>query len=112
MIRGLRGVALAGGLALTLAAGMAARPAPHARSWWQDPAAIRRGAHDVATGSCISCHPLAGVSNAGEAIDLSHEGSRRSLPWLLHELAHPTSQRPPIPPGQLRDIAAYLKSLR
>ncbi len=80
--------------------------------WWADHAAIARGARDVATGSCISCHPLAGVSEAGAAVDLTHVGRRRSVPWLLHELAHPTSARPPIAPGQLRDIAAYLANLR
>jgi mono/diheme cytochrome c family protein len=100
-----------GSLVVLLSAAALVRPGHQGMAWWTDPAAIRRGAHDVATGSCISCHPLAGVSNAGAAIDLTHEGRRRSLAWLLHELAHPTSRRPPIPPGQLRDIAAYLKSL-
>jgi mono/diheme cytochrome c family protein len=77
-----------------------------------DPAAIRRGAYDFATGSCISCHALAGVSNAAGAVDLTHEGRRRSATWLLHEITHPTSDRPPTPPGQERDLAAYLASLR
>ncbi len=85
-------------------------PAPTAR--WVDARAIGRGARDFATGSCISCHALAGVSDSTAAINLTHEGSRRSVRWLLHELAHPTSQRPPIPDGQLRDIAAYLASRR
>ena len=97
---------------IALGAALAAGRPPAPAAWWTDRAAIGRGAHDVATGSCISCHPLAGVSEAGGAIDLTHEGRRRSLPWLVHELAHPTSARPPIPPGQLRDIAAYLLSLR
>ncbi len=81
-------------------------------AWWVDARAIGRGARDFATGSCISCHALAGVSDSTAAIDLTHEGSRRSIPWLLHELAHPTSQRPPIPDGQLYDLAAYLASRR
>jgi mono/diheme cytochrome c family protein len=88
-------------------------PHTHApRPWWTDPAAIRRGYRDFATGPCISCHTIVGVSSAGGAADLTHEGRRRSIRWLLHELAHPTSLRPPIPRGQLRDLAAYLESLR
>lgn len=87
-------------------------PAHSDTSWQSDPAAIRRGAYDFATGSCISCHALAGVSNAAGAIDLTHEGRRRSATWLLHEITHPTSDRPPTPPGQERDLAAYLASLR
>jgi mono/diheme cytochrome c family protein len=86
-------------------------PSHASRPWWTDPAAIRRGYRDFATGSCISCHTIRGVSSAGAAVDLTHEGRRRSLRWLLHELAHPTSPRPPIPRGQLRDLAAYLESL-
>ncbi len=92
-----------------------AHPAPSHTSpaaWWVDARAIGRGARDFATGSCISCHALAGVSDSTAAINLTHEGSRRSVRWLLHELAHPTSQRPPIPDGQLRDLAAYLASRR
>lgn len=85
----------------------AARPA-----WWIDARAIHRGARDFATGSCISCHALAGVSISTAALNLTHEGRRRAVPWLLHELAHPTSQRPPIPDTQVRDIAAYLASRR
>lgn len=80
--------------------------------WWTNTASIHRGARDFATGSCISCHTIAGVSSAGAAIDLTHEGSRRSEPFLLHELAHPTSIRPPVPTGQLRDLVAYLSSLK
>jgi hypothetical protein len=87
-------------------------PAHGNTSWQTDPAAIRRGAYDFATGSCISCHALAGVSNAAGAIDLTHEGRRRSATWLLREITHPTSDRPPTPPGQERDLAAYLASLR
>lgn len=83
------------------------QPAP----WWADRAAMRRGARDFATGSCISCHALAGVSNADAAIDLTHEGRRRSATWLAHEIAYPTSDRPATPPGQTRDLAAYLASL-
>jgi hypothetical protein len=54
---------------------------------------------------------VAGVSSAAGGINLTHEGRRRSPAWLLHELAHPTSQRPPTPPGQARELAAYLASL-
>lgn len=79
--------------------------------WWTDRAAIQRGARDFATGSCISCHTLAGVSTANGAVDLTHEGRRRAPAWLLHEIAHPTSQRPPTPRGQARDLAAYLANL-
>lgn len=75
-------------------------------------AAVARGRVDFATGSCISCHALAGISSAGGAIDLTHEGSRRSLDWLRHEIRFPTSQRPPTPPGQADDLAAFLSSLR
>jgi mono/diheme cytochrome c family protein len=85
------------------------RPAPAA--WWASRTAIGRGARDFATGSCISCHALAGVSNANAAIDLTHEGRRRSAAWLLHEIIHPTSDRPATPPGQEHDLAAYLASL-
>lgn len=95
-------------LIATAAILVAPRPAV---PWWSNSAAIRRGAYDFATGSCISCHALAGISNANAAIDLTHEGRRRSPAWLLHEIAHPTSQRPPTPPGQTRDLAAYLSSL-
>ncbi len=97
---------------LAVAFGAIARPFQAAPPWWTDSAAIQRGAHDVAISSCISCHALAGVANSTAARDLTHEGSRRSIAWLLHELAHPTSQRPPIPPGQIHDIAAYMESLR
>lgn len=98
-------VLISGALALS-------RPLPSPSPWWTDARAIHRGARDFATGSCISCHALAGVSDATAAVDLTHEGGRRSISWLLHELAHPTSQRPPIPDGQLRDLAAYLASQR
>ncbi len=100
------------------AVAIAVHPAPSYRihtsppAWWVDARAVGRGARDFATGSCISCHALAGVSDSTAAINLTHEGSRRSVPWLLHELAHPTSQRPPIPDGQLRDLVAYLVSRR
>jgi hypothetical protein len=30
----------------------------------------------------------------------------------MHELTHPTSPRPPIPAHQVRDLVAYLFSLR
>ena len=100
-------------VALAFVGATAPTPPSHApRPWWTDPAAIRRGRRDFATGPCISCHTIAGVSSAGAAVDLTHEGRRRSIRWLLHELAHPTSLRPPIPHGQLRDLAAYLESLR
>ena len=109
---GRHGLAIAG-LLLVAGAALLADVAPRqGQPWWTSHAAITRGARDVATGSCISCHPLAGVSEAGAAVDLTHVGRRRTVPWLLHELAHPTSARPPIPPGQLRDIAAYLANLR
>jgi mono/diheme cytochrome c family protein len=95
-----------------LGLGLRLWPTPATTSWQTDPAAVRRGAHDFATGSCISCHALAGVSNAAGAIDLTHEGRRRSVTWLLREITHPTSDRPPTPPGQGRDLAVYLASLR
>ncbi len=109
---------LLGGLAALLlvaaAAGAPARPSPRPApaAWWANRAAIGRGARDFATGSCVSCHALAGVSNADAAIDLTHEGRRHSATWLLHEITHPTSDRPATPPGQERDLAAYLASLR
>jgi hypothetical protein len=81
-------------------------------SWQDNPAAIRRGAYDFATGSCTACHALAGVSDSAGAIDLTHEGRRRSAAWLLHEISQPTSVRPPTPPGQARELAAFLSSLR
>lgn len=111
-IRAMAFLLVAGVLALALlgAAGvLSRRPAPP--PWWTNRAAIQRGARDFATGSCISCHALAGVSTADGAIDLSHEGRRRPPSWLLREITHPTSQRPPTPPGQARDLAAYLASL-
>ncbi len=77
---------------------------------WQ--AAVARGRFDYATGSCISCHALAPISSAGAAIDLSHEGSRRTLTWLQHEIRFPTSIRPPTPAGQANDLAAFLSSLK
>lgn len=95
---------------LTLAPRLAAPPA--AAPWWTNRAAIRRGAYDFATGSCISCHALAGISNANAATDLTHEGLRRAPAWLLHEITYPTSDRPATPPGQARDLAAYLASRR
>jgi len=87
-------------------------PPPATAPWWTNHAAISRGAYDFATGSCISCHALAGVSNANAAIDLTHEGRRRAPAWLLREITHPTSDRPATPPGQARDLAAYLASRR
>jgi len=100
-------VAVAGG-ALTRPS---LRPAPSPALWWTNRAAIGRGARDFATGSCVSCHALTGVSNADAAIDLTYEGRRRAATWLLHEIIHPTSDRPATPPGQERDLAAYLASL-
>ena len=89
------------------------RPSAQVRApWWTDRAAIQRGARDFATGPCISCHTIAGISSAAGGADLSHEGKRRSAPWLMHELTHPTSPRPAIPAHQVRDLAAYLSSLR
>jgi hypothetical protein len=77
---------------------------------WQ--ASIARGRYDFATGSCIACHALAPISSAGGAIDLTHEGSMRTLSWLQHEIRFPTSLRPPTPPGQADDLAAFLSSLK
>jgi hypothetical protein len=77
---------------------------------WQ--AAVARGRQDFATGSCISCHALFPISSAGGAIDLTHEGSRRTLTWLRHEIRFPTSVRPPTPAGQADDLAAFLSSLK
>ena len=77
---------------------------------WQ--ATVARGRYDFATGSCISCHALYPISSAGGAIDLTHEGSRRSLAWLQHEIRFPTSVRPPTPPGQADELAAFLSSLK
>ena len=74
--------------------------------------AIARGRADFATGSCISCHALFPISSAGGAIDLTHEGRRRAFIWLQHEIRFPTSQRPPTPPGQADDLAAFLASLK
>ena len=73
---------------------------------------IARGRADFATGSCISCHALYPISSAGGAIDLTHEGRRRTFVWLQHEIRFPTSQRPPTPPGQADDLAAFLASLK
>lgn len=72
---------------------------------------IARGRYDFATGSCISCHALYPISEAGGAIDLTHEGRRHTLAWLQHEIRFPTSVRPPTPPGQAGDLAAFLSSL-
>ena len=74
--------------------------------------AIARGRADFATGSCISCHALYPISSAGGAIDLTHEGRRHTFVWLQHEIRFPTSQRPPTPPGQADDLAAFLASLK
>lgn len=84
-------------------------PAPERAAWR---AAIARGRLDFATGSCISCHALYPIADAGGAIDLTHEGRRRTLRWLQHEIRHPTSQRPPTPAGQADDLAIFLSSLR
>ena len=75
-------------------------------------AAIARGRYDFATGSCISCHALYPISSAGGAVDLTHEGNKRTFAWLQHEIRFPTSQRPPTPPGQADDLAAFLSSLK
>ena len=75
-------------------------------------AAIARGRYDFATGSCISCHALYPISDAGGAIDLTHEGRKRALIWLRHEIRFPTSARPPTPGGQADDLAAFLSSLK
>ncbi len=111
--RGLMGGLAALLLVAAVASGALAQPSPRPTPapWWANRAAIGRGARDFATGSCVSCHALAGVSNANAAIDLTHEGRRRPASWLLHEIIHPTSDRPATPPGQERDLAAYLASL-
>ena len=75
-------------------------------------ASIARGRYDFATGPCISCHAHYPISSAGGAIDLTHEGSRRSLAWLQHEIRFPTSLRPPTLAGQADDLAAFLSSLK
>jgi mono/diheme cytochrome c family protein len=75
-------------------------------------AAVARGRYDFATGSCISCHALYPISSAGGAVDLTHEGRKRTLAWLRHEIRFPTSIRPPTPPGQADDLAAFLSSLK
>ncbi len=100
-------LALALGLSLTVAL-----QALQARSDADRRAAIARGRYDFATGSCISCHALYPISSAGGAIDLTHEGRRRSLAWLEHEIRFPTSIRPPTPPGQAGDLALFLSSLK
>ncbi len=87
----------------------ASRPRQSDRDWQ---ASVARGRRDFATGSCISCHALYPISTAGGAIDLTHEGSRRTLAWLQHEIRFPTSLRPPTPPGQADDLAAFLSSLK
>jgi len=104
---------LAAVLLVAVVAGVGAHPAPRPAPapWWANRAAIGHGARDFATGSCVSCHALAGVSNANAAIDLTREGRRRSAAWLLREISHPTSDRPATPPGQEHDLAAYLASL-
>jgi len=79
-------------------------------SAWQ--AALARGRYDFSTGSCISCHALSGISTAGGGADLTHESNRRSLAWLQHEIRFPTSIRPPTPPGQADDLAAFLSAQR
>lgn len=73
---------------------------------------IARGRYDFATGSCISCHALYPISAAGGAVDLTHEGRRRNLSWLQHEIRFPTSARPPTPAGQADDLAVFLSSLK
>lgn len=75
-------------------------------------ATIARGRYDFATGSCISCHALYPISAAGGAIDLTHEGGKRTLAWLRHEIRFPTSSRPPTPSGQAGDLAVFLSSLK
>jgi hypothetical protein len=97
---------------IALAVGLSLAVAFQARSAAEQRAAIARGRHDFATGSCISCHALYPISSAGGAIDLTHEGRRRSLAWLRHEIRFPTSIRPPTPPGQADDLALFLSSLK
>lgn len=74
--------------------------------------AIARGRYDFATGSCISCHALFPISAAGGAVDLTHEGGKRTLAWLRNEIRFPTSSRPPTPSGQADDLAVFLSSLK
>jgi len=97
-------------MALVVGVTIQARTQGHAGLDWR--AAITRGRADFATGSCISCHALYPISTAGGAIDLTHEGARRQFTWLQHEIRFPTSQRPPTPPGQADDLAAFLASLK
>jgi hypothetical protein len=97
---------------VALALGLSIVAALQAQSAAERRAAIARGRHDFATGSCISCHALYPISSAGGAIDLTHEGSRRSLAWLRHEIRFPTSIRPPTPAGQADDLALFLSSLK
>jgi hypothetical protein len=99
-------------LLVALALGLALAAALQARSDAGQRAAIARGRHDFATGSCISCHALYPISSAGGAIDLTHEGSRHSLAWLRHEIRFPTTIRPPTPLGQADDLALFLSSLK
>ncbi len=86
------------------------RQVSQSKANWQT--SVARGRYDFSTGSCISCHALYPISAAGGAIDLTHEGSKRSYSWLQHEIRFPTSQRPPTPPGQADDLAAFLSSLK
>jgi len=97
-------------VAVAVAVIMQGRQVNQTNANWQ--ASVVRGRYDFSTGSCISCHALYPISAAGGAMDLTHEGSRRSYAWLQHEIRFPTSQRPPTPPGQAADLAAFLSSLK
>ena len=93
-----------------------------------DPAA-QRGYALVTGGACASCHNIAGTPASGQvAPDLSHIASKTSLAAgtlpmsrenLISWIADPQHHKPgnnmpavPLNPAQLRDVAAYLETLR
>jgi mono/diheme cytochrome c family protein len=104
---------LAAACLLALAVGGCGGPAAPARL----PGDPRAGLAIYKYAGCAACHALSGVSvgsaSAG-APALDGEGGRHDLRWLQTMLAAHVRREhlAPLSPGEVRDLASYLATLR
>jgi cytochrome c oxidase subunit 2 len=92
-------------------------------------AAERAGEADFMKDQCASCHTIAGTPAQGDVgPNLTHVGSRTTLAaltipntpsWMARWIADPQAIKPGVqmpdlgvPPAQIKDIVAYLESLK
>ena len=85
-------------------------PAPHPTT----PAA-NRGRALVGQSGCLACHQIGSAGNNGPGANLGDIGQRLSSQALRHAVINPRAPMPSfgsLPNRQVRDIVAYLASLR